>query len=102
MERSIMVYMNMDAPAKKGDIRERTFCYDRNNPKDIEIIKKIDALLNTQSTCFNCENFYYEGCLGGYQAASCKLYGCIEVVGHPHYDCDGSKCKDYKRKVTIH
>lgn len=92
-----MVYMCMDGPAKRGNERERTFRYDIDNPKDKEIIEQIDALLNTQPTCFNCENFYHEGCFGGYQAASCKLHGCIEAVNHPHHDADGSKCDDYRR-----
>lgn len=93
-----MVYMISDSPAKPFGMRNRTFCYDDDNSNDTKILEQIDAILSTQPTCFNCENFCREGCFGGYQAASCKLHGCIEAVDHPHHDADGSKCEDYRRR----
>lgn len=92
-----MIEEIQDTFTDKENIREVTFRYDTKT--DVELLKKLKDFLNdNQSTCFNCKNYYKEGCIGEYQAACCRIHGCLEVVGHPHYDCDGSKCSDYKRK----
>ena len=76
-----------------------TLAFDYNNKSDRAIIDKIDYLmLEEQPRCENCVNFYREGSFCGYNACMCKIYGCLEVYSHPHYDMDGSKCGDYKRK----
>ncbi len=86
-----------DTFTDKENIREVTFEY--NAKTDEKLLRKLKHFLNdNQPTCFNCQNYYLEGCLGGYHASCCKIHGCIEVIGNPHYDCDGSKCDDYKRK----
>ena len=78
--------------------KEITFTYNGDNKNDVEIIKKFEELCKEQDRCDNCKNFYHEGCFGGYQSCNCKIHGCLEVVGHPHYDMDGSKCENYERK----
>lgn len=93
-----MVKMVGDTYTDKQSTRERTFRYDNDNPNDLMILKEIDKLIDKlQPTCFNCVNFFYEGYFGSYQACACKIYGCLEHCSNPHYDCDGSKCGDYKR-----
>ena len=95
-----MVKMCRDAFNENAQRRERTFSYNYDNPNDLVILKEIDKLIDKlQPTCFNCVNFFYEGCLGGYQACMCKIHGCLEHYPNPHYDCDGSKCDDYSRRV---
>ena len=79
----------------KGEI---TFSYDKNNENDIEIIKRFGELCKAQNRCNNCSNFYYDGCLGNYQACCCKIHGSLETWDNPHHDMDGSKCVDYNRK----
>lgn len=92
-----MIKEIQDTFTHEDDIREVTFEY--NIKTDIELLKKLKDFLNdNQPTCFNCKEYYKEGCIGGYQTSFCKIHGFIKVVGHPHYDCDGSKCSDYKRK----
>lgn len=77
------------------NIREIMFEYEA---VDEELVEKMKEFLNdNQSLCVNCQNYYYKGSFGGYQASNCKLYGCLEARNNPHYDGDGSKCKDYKR-----
>ena len=78
---------------------EMTISWDSENTNDKIIIKTIKTIISEmQPTCFNCCNYGKAGCLGNYQASSCKIYGILESLDNPHYDCDGSKCKDYKRK----
>lgn len=91
-----MVAMISDAPYKDGK-RVVSFVYELNNDSDKNILKGFDKLCETQKRCDNCKNFYREGCLGGYRACCCRIHGCLEVCGHPHYDMDGSKCNDYLR-----
>ena len=92
-----MVRMINDSPYKNGQ-REIIFVYDNNNGNDVELINKLCKLcLTDQPRCENCKNFYREGCLGNYQAYSCKIYGILESLDNPHYDMDGSKCNDYGR-----
>lgn len=92
-----MVKMIQDSPSTDG--RERTFSYDPDNDNDNNLLELIrQTISDNQPECFNCENYYLAGCFGGYQASMCRIHGCIEVVGNPHYDADGSKCADYKRK----
>lgn len=94
-----MVKMVGDTYTDKQSTRERTFRYDNDNPNDLMILKEIDKLIDKlQPTCFNCVNFFHEGYFGGYQACTCKIHGCLEHYFNPHYDCDGSKCDDYKRR----
>ena len=96
-----MVREIMDCPSKrKNDThREITFEFEYNNKNDVALMKKIEQLLSEQPRCENCTKFYYEGCLGGYQACSCEIHGILESFDNPHRDMDGSKCKDYCRKV---
>ena len=85
-----------------GNEAKITLKYDSNNPHDKRMIKIIKYLVSqTQDTCFNCDNYETVGCLGGYQAASCKIHGILECLDNPHHDCDGTKCKDYKRKYEL-
>lgn len=82
-----------------GTMREITFKYDAANENDQYILKLIKQVISdNQPTCFNCKNYYLEPCFGYYQASCCRIHGCIEQVGNPHYDCDGSKCNEYKRQ----
>lgn len=96
-----MVREIADCPSKrKSDThREITFEFEYNNKNDVALMKKIEQLLSEQSRCTNCENFYEDGCFGGYMACSCKIYGMLESLDNPHHDMDGSKCKDYRMKV---
>ena len=64
-------------------------------------IKAIRSLISSQisPTCERkCENYYTAGCLGGYQAAACHIYGILETLDNPHHDMDCTKCIDYKEK----
>lgn len=96
-----MVREIKDIPTAKG-MREVVFRYDPSNDNDLRVKEKIENIISDeQSWCYNCKHFYYESSFGGYMACSCKIYGCLEVVGNPHYDCDGGKCDDYcRRKVS--
>lgn len=86
-----------DSPSKYG--REITFSYDPDNDNDEKLIDLIhQTISDNQPECFNCKNYYKEGCFGDYQASWCRIYGCLEAVSNPHYDADGSKCKDYQRQ----
>ena len=82
---------------KNGHVKI-TFTYDKNNQDDVALVEEFGKLCKAQKKCTNCTNFYHEGTLGGYQAGSCKLYGCLEAWNHPHHDMDGSKCGNYERK----
>lgn len=83
-------------------VSEITLAFDCNNQSDRVIIDKIHHLiLEEQPRCENCVNFYREGYFCGYNACMCKVYGCLEVYPNPHYDMDGSKCGDYKRKNDV-
>ena len=94
-----MVREIKDSPSIRNT-REVTFRYDPNNKNDLVVLKKISEVISSeQELCTNCENFHYEGCLGGYKACACKIHGILEAVSNPHYDGDGSKCDDYRRKV---
>ena len=75
-----------------------TFSFEGKNKEDEAIIDAMFTLLKLQKRCDTCENYSVEGALGGYQASYCKKYGCLEYLGNPHFDCDGSKCESYKRK----
>lgn len=94
-----MVKEISDCPSKrKNDThREITFEFEYENENDIALMEEISRLCAKQPRCKNCINFYYEGCFGGYQGCACKIHGNLEHVGNPHYDMDGSKCKDYVR-----
>lgn len=96
-----MVREIADCPSKRKNKthREITFEFEYNNENDINLMKKIEQLLNEQPRCDNCENFYNEGCFGGYMACSCKIQGILESFNNPHRDMDGSKCKHYCRKI---
>lgn len=94
-----MIEMVRDTYTDKKGIREQAYSYDVNNRNDILILEEISKLIDRlQPTCFNCANFFHDGCLGGYQTSMCKIHGCLEDCLNPHYDCDGSKCEDYRRK----
>ena len=92
-----MIRFMGDRPSENG-LREIVYTYD---PKiDKELLEDMrDFLNNRQATCFNCKNYYKEGCLGGYQVSVCTIYGILEALNNPHYDCDGSKCESYQRMV---
>lgn len=93
-----MVKKIKDCPGV-NNTREVTFEYDLNNKNDLVILKKINEVISEeQPLCTNCENFYYEGCLGGYEACACQVHGILEVLDNPHHDGDASKCEDYHRK----
>lgn len=73
--------------------------YNPNNENDERIIHLIDnTILNEQSLCRNCEHYYRGGYFCGYSDCRCKIHGSLEEIGNSHYDGDGSKCNDYKRK----
>lgn len=92
-----MIKMTRDVPNTNG--REITFSYDPNNDNDKELLRLIhQTISDNQPECFNCENYYLDGYFCGYRASMCRIHGCLEVVGNPHYDGDGSKCEDYQRK----
>lgn len=96
-----MVREIADCPSKRksNTHREITFEFEYNNKNDVALMKKIEQLCAEQPRCENCTKFYYEGCLGGYRACSCEIHGILESFDNPHRDMDGSKCKDYCRKV---
>ena len=95
-----MVSMVQDGPAPNKKRRERVFSYDPDNKNDLKILQLIyDVIHNNQAECFNCKNHYTERSFGGYEASCCKIYGCLEIVGNPHYDADGSRCKDYEKNI---
>lgn len=95
-----MVRMISDSPSerKRETHRVVSFEFEYKNKDDVALIKKIEQILGEQPRCDNCTKFYYEGCLGGYQACSCEIHGILESFDNPHRDMDGSKCKDYCRK----
>lgn len=94
-----MIKMTIDTYVKAHEsLRERTFRYDTNNDNDIQILRYIDQLLNTQKLCQNCVNYKEDGYFCGYNSHSCEIHGNIEAFNHPHHDGDGSKCDDYERK----
>ena len=79
-----------------NNCREVTFRYHPNDKNDIALLDKImNILLTEQPLCTNCKNLIQEGYFCGYTAHRCKIHGNIEEADHPHYDGDGSKCKDY-------
>jgi hypothetical protein len=98
-----MVKEIMDCPSKnkrkKDTHREITLEFEYNNENDVALMKKIEQLLNEQPRCNNCINFYHGATFCGYSACECKIYGILEIPSNPHYDGDGSKCKDYSRKI---
>ena len=97
MVREICDSPKFESKSRDG-CRYITFEY-RTNKEDVGIINQINNLLsNLQDRCDNCCHYKSEGCLGNYEACSCDIYGILENVGNPHYDMDGSRCQDYKRK----
>lgn len=94
-----MIRFMGDTPSKEG-LRKIIYEYDPKTDEVLleELSKVIKEFLNSkQPTCFNCKNYYREGCFGGYMASACRIYGNIEALDNPHYDCDGSKCDRYQR-----
>ena len=87
-----------NSPNKKEQL---ILSFEDNNPEDELILNKIFKVLKKQKRCDTCINYKIEGALGGYQASYCKKYGCLEYLGNPHRDMDGSKCEYYKRKEEI-
>lgn len=95
-----MVKLICDTFTEDENIRVSSFEYDSSNENDKMIMKLIDKLISAnQPTCFNCQNYYRDGCFGGYMASACRVHGDIEYVGNPHYEHDGSKCPDYVRGI---
>lgn len=93
-----MIKTTQDVPVKH--LREITFSYDPYSNNDKRILSLIrQTISDNQPECFNCKNYYLDGYVCGYRASMCRIHGCIEVVGNPHYDADGSKCIDYERKI---
>lgn len=46
--------------------------------------------------CYQCCNFYYEGCFGGYSACMCKVYGSLDVdQKERHPNTAAQTCKMY-------
>lgn len=83
----------------RNNYRYITFEYSLNT-KDREIIKEIEQLLSDlQDRCDNCIHYKSGGYFCGYESHYCDIHGNIEWFEHPHYDGDGSKCKDYCRKT---
>ena len=97
-----MIRMISNNPSKRkiNTHREITFEFEYENANDIALIEKIIRLCAEQPICENCENFYTQGCLGGYMACTCKIHGNLESLDNPHYDMDGNKCSDYIRKLN--
>lgn len=84
---------------KEPNTRYVTYQYKTNNENDERVMKLIRELLNhEQKRCNNCIHYQSDGYFCGYESHSCDIHGGIEWVDHPHYDGDGSKCEDYKRK----
>ena len=85
-----------------NDVGKITLAFNFSSESDMAIIRKIEHLIfEEQPRCENCINFYREGYFCGYNACMCKVHGCLEVYPNPHYDMDGSKCEDYKRKDDV-
>lgn len=84
---------------EEPNTRYVTYQYNTNDKNDKRVMELICELLNhEQKRCDNCIHYKSDGYLCGYESHSCKIHGNIEWVNHPHYDGDGSKCEDYKRK----
>lgn len=92
-----MIRMISDSPRKNGE-RVIEFAYDPNNSNDKTLLQEFMKVLKEQPRCENCQEFYYQGCIGGYMACACKIHGILESYSHPHFDMDGSKCEDYRRQ----
>ena len=96
-----MVRMVYDSPCgtNKKKRRQIAFDFDYDNENDIKLIENMKNLCLEQPSCWNCINFYQEGCFCGYTACFCKIHGSLENINNPYHDMDGSKCKEYIRKM---
>lgn len=93
-----MVNLSSKTGNSPNNIETISFTYNESNELDVAIINKMVELLDLQPRCLNCTSFYKEGALGGYTTWCCKRFGCLEYLGNPHFDMDGSKCEFYERK----
>ena len=91
-----MVRVVEDSPYKISGCRHVTLEYNINNKADMDIFKRLMAVLDKQPTCQNCDKYYIDSQYCGYSASMCKVNGCLD--GNPQHDFDGSKCKHYARK----
>ena len=84
---------------QKPNTRYVTYEYRTDIINDKRVMELINELLNReQKRCDNCIHYQEGGYFCGYCSHFCDIHGNIEWVNHPHYDGDGSKCKDYERK----
>ena len=95
-----MVRLICDRPDDYDDnARVSEYEYDTTNQNDMKIMSAIEELIDSsQPTCSNCIHCYRDGGFSSWSALTCKIHGCLEWIHHEHYDLDGSKCPDYKRK----
>ena len=91
-----MVRVVQDSPYKISGCRHITLEYNINNKADMDIFKKLMAVLDKQPLCQNCDKYYIDSQYCGYSASMCMVNGCLD--GNPQHDFDGSKCKYYARK----
>lgn len=94
-----MVEITQQTIDKKNSYGKLTIEYNPNTHSDLEIINDIiENALNKQSRCDNCLYYKSDGCFGGYESHSCRLYGDVDALANPYHKFDGSKCKDFLRK----
>ena len=74
--------------------RYRLYSYRIDDEKDIELMEKIDELIDGYyEHCQNCEHLKTEGAFCGYCAHYCEIHH--DVVEPSKYN----RCNDYKRIV---